>query len=117
VVCRQYRDRFLDHLHRRVVLAQPQFLEHGRQQIDTDPTIFPIEHHARDPIPPQASGEGLHPLGRVLQVVQNADAYNQVEVEPQCRQLFDREQMQFEVLQSVLVIQRRLADVHAHDFR
>ncbi|HXO45884.1 MAG TPA: hypothetical protein VN897_01230 [Mycobacterium sp.] len=53
-----------------------------RQHIDADSAVFRIEHHARDAVAPKAFGEGSHPLGWVSQVVQDADTYNQVEVEP-----------------------------------
>jgi hypothetical protein len=82
MVGREQPNRVLDQLRRRVVPAHSKVAKDRRQHIDADPAVFRIEHHARDAVPPKASGERSHPLGWVSQVVQDADAYNQVEVEP-----------------------------------
>jgi len=55
----QQRNRLLDHVNGCVVLAEPQVMEYRLQQLDADPPVLGVEHHAQNAVAPQAIGECL----------------------------------------------------------
>ena len=80
---------------------QPQVIEHGLQQFDSDPAVLRIEHHPQNAFAPQATGECFHAEQRIGEVMQHAGRDDQIEIASQRRQLFDRKQMQLQICQPV----------------
>jgi hypothetical protein len=92
-------------LDRCIVLAEPQIVEDRLQQLDADPAVLGIGHHAQNDIVPQAIGECFHTQRRIGEVVQHAGRDDQVEIESQSRQRLDREQMRRQVRQPVFFLE------------
>ena len=67
--------------------------------------ILCVEHDGYGAIAPHAIGKCFHACQWICQVMENAGRYHEIEVEPQRWQLFDRQPMQLQVLQPVLVFE------------
>mgnify|MGYP003343664624 CR=1 FL=1 len=78
------------------------------QHVDAGPTVLRIDHQVHRPVGREDLPERAQPGVRIGQVVQHADRRDVIELLPEVRQLLDRELLEAQVREFVLVAQVRL---------